>query len=228
MIKIINFRFYFSFFFLLFDLYSQYGRGGWFHGYSFTCQPVDYSLDEMAVRVSFKIKAGEIIKRRTKFKWAKANEKTLKKKNIELNWTKRNWTKLNEFLFFIFFERRMKRKLTQWKITSDNANAEEWWNNELNSDWNNPVLSLTLSRLHPSPPFNKTIWLWGPDIYVAICYLSANAIYWSTVNETEPCRYAYIFDASILYIKQNERKKRKKKKEMLVTNRCINGRALLI
>lgn len=32
---------------------SQYGRGGWFHGYSFVCQPVDYSLDEMAVRVSF-------------------------------------------------------------------------------------------------------------------------------------------------------------------------------
>jgi len=32
---------------------SQYGRGGWFHGYSFTCQPVDYSFDEMAVRVSF-------------------------------------------------------------------------------------------------------------------------------------------------------------------------------
>lgn len=30
----------------------QYGRGGWFHGYSFVCQPVDYSLDDMAVRVS--------------------------------------------------------------------------------------------------------------------------------------------------------------------------------
>jgi hypothetical protein len=41
------------FFFVLFCDSSQYGRGGWFHGYSFVCQPVDYSLDEMAVRVSF-------------------------------------------------------------------------------------------------------------------------------------------------------------------------------
>jgi len=34
-------------------LFYEYGRGGWFHGYSFVCQPVDYSLDDMAVRVSF-------------------------------------------------------------------------------------------------------------------------------------------------------------------------------
>jgi len=82
---------------------------------------------------------------------SESKRKNFEKKNIELNWTKRNWTKLNEFLFFIFFERRMKRKLTQWKITSDNANAEEWWNNELNSDWNNPVLSLTLSTPSLTP-----------------------------------------------------------------------------
>jgi hypothetical protein len=32
-------------------LFYEYGRGGWFHGYSFTCQPVDYSNDEMAIRM---------------------------------------------------------------------------------------------------------------------------------------------------------------------------------
>jgi len=131
MIKIINFRFYFSFFFLLFDLYSQYGRGGWFHGYSFTCQPVDYSLDEMAVRVSFKIKAGEIIKRRTKFKWAKANEKTLKKKT--LNWTERNGTERNwTNFYFLFFsneewkENWLNEKLLRTMQTRKNDEITNW------------------------------------------------------------------------------------------------------
>lgn len=34
-------------------LFYEYGRGGWFHGYSFVCQPVDYSLDDMAVRMVY-------------------------------------------------------------------------------------------------------------------------------------------------------------------------------
>jgi len=32
-------------------LFYEYGRGGWFHGYSFTCQPVDYSTNPMALRM---------------------------------------------------------------------------------------------------------------------------------------------------------------------------------
>jgi len=33
-------------------LFYEYGRGGWFHGYSFTCQPVDYSNSEMGIRMT--------------------------------------------------------------------------------------------------------------------------------------------------------------------------------
>ncbi|CAL8108644.1 unnamed protein product [Orchesella dallaii] len=32
-------------------LFYEYGRGGWFHGYSFKCQPVDYSMSPMAQRM---------------------------------------------------------------------------------------------------------------------------------------------------------------------------------
>jgi len=32
-------------------LFYEYGRGGWFHGYSFTCQPVDYGDNPMALRM---------------------------------------------------------------------------------------------------------------------------------------------------------------------------------
>lgn len=32
-------------------LFYEYGRGGWFHGYSFKCQPVDYSNSDMALRM---------------------------------------------------------------------------------------------------------------------------------------------------------------------------------
>jgi len=32
-------------------LFYEYGQGGWFHSYSFRCQPVDYSRSEVAMRM---------------------------------------------------------------------------------------------------------------------------------------------------------------------------------
>lgn len=31
--------------------FYEYGRGGWFHGYNFHCQPVDYGYSPMALRM---------------------------------------------------------------------------------------------------------------------------------------------------------------------------------